>query len=171
MDCLNEEAKYYPRQVDGTRLIVARNAEECANSIQFYVEEYVEKSSEVQALSRKAYNSFLRSYSCYSKEWKAIFHIKNLHIGHVAKSFGIREAPNQIAANSYKSFKTNQERKLELTGRAQNQELKEFEDVEYDKLASKYQRDLKRINNGHREYGNVKKKNILRSQKMELDLR
>jgi hypothetical protein len=48
---------------------------------------------------------------------------------------------------------------------------KEFEDVEYDRLASKYARDLKRINNGHREYGNVKKKNVMRSQKVDLDLR
>lgn len=78
--------------------------------MQFYIEEYVEKSTEIQALSRKAYTSFLRSYSCYSHEWKHIFHLKNLHIGHVAKSFGIREAPNQIAGNELKSYKSNQER-------------------------------------------------------------
>jgi ATP-dependent RNA helicase DDX31/DBP7 len=78
--------------------------------MQFYIEEYVEKSSEIQAMARKAYNSFLRSYSCYSHDWKHIFHIKNLHIGHVAKSFGIREAPNQIAANEFKAYKSNQEK-------------------------------------------------------------
>lgn len=54
--------------------------------------------------------------------------------------------------------------------RGQKQTPKEFEDVEYDRLASKYARDLMRINNGHREYGNVKKKNMIRSQKAELDL-
>ena len=40
--------------------------------------------------------SSLRSYSTYSKEYKKIFHIKNIHLGHAAKSFGLREAPNEI---------------------------------------------------------------------------
>lgn len=61
-------------------------------------------------------------------------------------------------------------RKFDPKARRQNYTPKEFEDVEYDRLASKYQRDLKRINNGHMEYGNVKKKNAQRAQKMELDL-
>ena len=36
---------------------------------------------------------------------------------------------------------------------------------------SKYKRDLKRLSNGHKEYGNVMKKNKLKSQKTNLDLR
>ena len=43
--------------------------------------------------------SSLRSYSAYSKEYKKIFHLKNIHLGHAAKSFGLREAPNAIAQN------------------------------------------------------------------------
>jgi ATP-dependent RNA helicase DDX31/DBP7 len=43
--------------------------------------------------------SSLRSYSTYSKEYKKIFHLKNIHLGHAAKSFGLREAPNEIAHN------------------------------------------------------------------------
>ena len=143
------------------QLVFAKNAEECANSIQFYIEEYVEKSSEFQTLARKAYLSFLRSYSCYSQEWKRIFHLKNLHIGHVAKSFGLREAPNQIVGNEFKLFK----------GKNHSQETKDCEKKSNDRLSSKYARDLKRISNNHKEYGNVAKKNKLRSQKADLDLR
>ncbi len=151
------------------KLVFAKNAEECANSMQFYIEEYVEKTNELQTLSRKAYLSFLRSYSCYSHEWKKIFHIKNLHIGHVAKSFGLREAPNQIAGNEYKLFKSSHNRNFDA--KSGNQKKKEFENVEYDRLASKYARDLKRLTNNHREYGNVIKKNKQRSQKVDIDLR
>ena len=128
----------------------------------------MEKSGELQTLARKAYLSFLRSYSCYSHEWKSIFHIKNLHIGHVAKSFGIREAPNQIAGNELKLFKG---RKVEVKPKSSSLKAKEFEDEEYDRLASKYARDLKRLTNNHMEYGNVTKKNKLRSQKADIDLR
>jgi superfamily II DNA/RNA helicase len=100
MNCLNQEAKYYPRQINSDRLIFTKNAEECANSIQFYIEEYVEKTEATKILARKAYLSFMRFYACYSHEWKKIFHLKNLHIGHVAKSFGIRESPKNVIKHS-----------------------------------------------------------------------
>ena len=52
--------------------------------------------------------SSLRSYSTYSKEYKKIFHLKNIHLGHAAKSFGLREAPNEIAQNiSYNNNNNN----------------------------------------------------------------
>ena len=135
--------------------------------MQFYIEEFVEKTTEIQTLARKAYLSFLRSYSCYSSEWKKIFHLKNLHLGHVAKSFGLREAPNQIAGNDLKIYKGNgHSNDFNKTKKVGNRE-----DQEYDKLSSKYARDLKRLSNGHKEYGNVIKKNKMKSQKAEVDLR
>ena len=133
----------------------AKNAEECANSMQFYMEEFVEKDEETQKMARKAYLSFLRSYSSYSSEMKKIFHLNNLHIGHVAKSFGLREAPTQISSNRSNKFEN-------FSKKSKNND---------DPLKSKFARDLKRLNNNHREYGNVIKKNKLRSQKQSMDLR
>ena len=65
--------------------------------MQFYMEEFVEKSKDVHLQARKAYTSFIRSYSTYSNELKSIFYVKNLHLGHMAKCFGLREAPKEIA--------------------------------------------------------------------------
>ncbi|CAF0782079.1 unnamed protein product [Brachionus calyciflorus] len=155
MKSLMEESNYYPRQVNSDRLVYPKNVEECANSMQFYMEEYVEKISEVQTLARKAYISFMRSYSTYSIELKKIFHIKNLHLGHVAKSFGLREAPNEIIQKESKLFHSNNYNR---------------KDDRKDKLGSKHARDLKRISNGHKEYGNVTKKNKQNSQRTNLDL-
>lgn len=152
MECLMEESNFYPRQVNSDRLIYPKNVEECANSMQFYMEEYVEKVSEMQTLARKAYISFIRSYSTYSLEMKKIFHIKNLHLGHVAKSFGLREAPKEIVQREANSYNKNRKE----SG---------------DKLASKHARDMKRLSNAHKEYGNVAKKNKLKSQQATLDLR
>lgn len=45
-----------------------------------------------------AYQSFVRAYASYPSSLKSIFHIKNLHLGHVAKSFGLSDAPQQIGA-------------------------------------------------------------------------
>jgi hypothetical protein len=95
----------------------------------------------------------------------------------VAKSFGLREAPNQIVGNELKLFKTNHgngfsNKKFDAKKNASlNKNKKDFEDDDYDRLASKYARDMKRLTNNHREYGNVVKKNKLRSQKVDIDLR
>lgn len=42
----------------------------------------------------------MRSYSTHPLEEKRFFHIKNLHLGHLAKAFALREAPTAIAAAS-----------------------------------------------------------------------
>ena len=153
-------------------MVFAKNAEECANSMQFYIEEYVEKTGDAQAMARKAYLSFLRSYSCYASELKSIFHLKNLHIGHVAKSFGLREAPKQISGH-HDLFKGSQEARFSSSSQSGNRRRNNNEtddNGEYDPLKTKYARDLKRLSNGHREYGNVVKKNKLKSQKADMDL-
>lgn len=45
-----------------------------------------------------ALQSFLCAYTTYPKDLKHIFHIKSLHLGHVAKSFGLRDAPQNLTA-------------------------------------------------------------------------
>ena len=43
-----------------------------------------------------AYQSFVRAYATYPSDLKHTFHIKHLHLGHIAKSFGLQEAPTHI---------------------------------------------------------------------------
>ena len=43
-----------------------------------------------------AFQSFVRAYATYPTAFKHIFHTKKLHLGHTAKSFGLREAPSHI---------------------------------------------------------------------------
>jgi ATP-dependent RNA helicase DDX31/DBP7 len=51
-------------------------------------------------LARKAFSSHVRAYATHPSGEKAIFHVKNLHLGHLAKAFGLREAPAGIGAGS-----------------------------------------------------------------------
>jgi ATP-dependent RNA helicase DDX31/DBP7 len=51
-----------------------------------------------------------RGYATYPTKVKHIFHIKNLHFGHVAKSFGLREAPGALAAGDAKARKDKNKR-------------------------------------------------------------
>lgn len=44
-----------------------------------------------------AYHSYLRAYAAYPRLLKPIFHPRKLHIGHVARSFALQDAPTQLA--------------------------------------------------------------------------
>nr|XP_006136874.1 probable ATP-dependent RNA helicase DDX31 [Pelodiscus sinensis]XP_006136875.1 probable ATP-dependent RNA helicase DDX31 [Pelodiscus sinensis] len=72
---------------------------ERATVLQTEFENYVHSSEGTVRWAKKALQSFLRSYTTYPKTLKHIFHIKSLHLGHVAKSFGLRDAPQNLSAS------------------------------------------------------------------------
>ena len=48
----------------------------------------------------------MRAYATHPSSEKHIFHIRNLHMGHLAKAFALRDAPNSVkASNNSKSTK------------------------------------------------------------------
>lgn len=42
----------------------------------------------------------MRAYATHPSDEKHIFHVRHLHIGHLAKSFALREAPGLITSRS-----------------------------------------------------------------------
>jgi len=72
---------------------------EAAAAYQNKLELFVKDNQELKKLAIEAYCSFIRSYSAYPSELKTIFHIKKLHLGHLAKSFGIREKPSDFLSS------------------------------------------------------------------------
>lgn len=46
--------------------------------------------------ARDAFSSFVKAYATYPSVLKPIFHVSKLHLGHVAKSFALRDAPQNI---------------------------------------------------------------------------
>lgn len=51
-------------------------------------------------LARKAFLSHMRAYATHPSNEKHLFHIRHLHIGHLAKAFALREAPKSVTATS-----------------------------------------------------------------------
>jgi ATP-dependent RNA helicase DDX31/DBP7 len=47
-------------------------------------------------LARDAFCSWLRAYTAHRGELKKIFMVKKLHLGHVARSFGLKEQPSLV---------------------------------------------------------------------------
>ncbi len=57
------------------------------------------QEGDLHGLAASAYGSFVRAYATHSAATKHIFHIKNLHLGHVAKSFALAEPPSKLVRN------------------------------------------------------------------------
>ncbi|XP_066568749.1 ATP-dependent DNA helicase DDX31 isoform X2 [Amia ocellicauda] len=69
---------------------------ERATVLQAEFENVVHASAESVQTAKRALQSFLRSYTTYPSSLKHIFHIRTLHLGHTAKSFGLRDAPQGL---------------------------------------------------------------------------
>ncbi|KAF9357093.1 ATP-dependent RNA helicase dbp7 [Mortierella sp. AD094] len=67
-----------------------------ATDIQNSFERYNLHTPDNMAIARGAFWAFVKSYATHPSTEKHIFHIKNLHLGHIAKSFALREAPSDI---------------------------------------------------------------------------
>jgi len=63
-------------------------------------EALIDEDKKMQKLARESFRSFVRSYATYPKSLKHVFHIKNLHLGHVAKSFALKQAPSSLLSTS-----------------------------------------------------------------------
>lgn len=71
---------------------------ERATVLQTEFENFVHSDSQSLQAAKKALQSFLRAYTTYPAHLKHIFHIRSLHLGHAAKSFGLRDAPQGLSA-------------------------------------------------------------------------
>lgn len=67
-----------------------------ASSLQHLLDKLVEVSKQVELknIAINAFQGFLRSYATHTKTTKHIFHIKNLHLGHLSRNFALRDPPS-----------------------------------------------------------------------------
>ncbi|XP_075938632.1 ATP-dependent DNA helicase DDX31 [Anarhichas minor] len=73
---------------------------ERATVLQTEFENFVHSDVQSVQNAKRALQSFLRAYTAYPSRLKHIFHIRSLHLGHTAKSFGLRDAPQGLRAAS-----------------------------------------------------------------------
>ncbi|XP_070689716.1 ATP-dependent DNA helicase DDX31 [Pempheris klunzingeri] len=83
---------------------------ERATVLQTEFENFVHVDAQSVQTAKKALQSFLRAYTTYPAHLKHIFHIRSLHLGHTAKSFGLRDAPQGLNTAGAKTQKKNQKK-------------------------------------------------------------
>ena len=67
-----------------------------ATDLQNGLEGLIDDNDDLKAIAESSFRSFIQAYATYPSHLKEIFHIKRLHLGHVAKSFALRAAPQQM---------------------------------------------------------------------------
>ncbi|KAL0041444.1 hypothetical protein WJX79_003656 [Trebouxia sp. C0005] len=60
----------------------------------------VNETPEVYRLAEDAFRSFTRAYAAHPSSVKDVFHVRKLHLGHVAHSFALRSNPTMIGQYS-----------------------------------------------------------------------
>lgn len=63
------------------------------SELQFLYEQTLLGDKDLFELACQAFHSFVRSYATHTADTRAIFHVRGLHFGHVAKSFALRDPP------------------------------------------------------------------------------
>ncbi|KAK4694489.1 ATP-dependent RNA helicase DDX31/DBP7, partial [Phenoliferia sp. Uapishka_3] len=82
-----------------------REFETRATDVQMGFERWVSEEEENSTLARNAFTSHIRAYATHPSSEKSMFNTKALHLGHLAKSFGMREAPSSHSTSKSKKPK------------------------------------------------------------------
>jgi len=66
-------------------------------ALQHRLERIVSSDKELHDLAGRAFQSFLCAYAAHPKATKSLLRLKDLHLGHIAKGFGLKEPPTQFS--------------------------------------------------------------------------
>ncbi|KAJ6184404.1 hypothetical protein N7519_005705 [Penicillium mononematosum] len=73
-----------------------KNWEEKTTDWQMDVERWALDNPDYLEMARRAFQSHVRAYATHTAAERSMFNIKELHLGHLAKSFALRDRPGKI---------------------------------------------------------------------------
>ncbi|XP_044507352.1 DEAD-box ATP-dependent RNA helicase 17 isoform X2 [Mangifera indica] len=106
-------------QVPQVKKFVTAESHPWVLALQKALESFVLAEPKMKKLAQNAFCSWVRAYTAHRGELKRIFMVKKLHLGHVAKSFALKEQPSLVG----KSFQT-QSKKRKRNQKQKGQQIK-----------------------------------------------
>ncbi|KAJ3018163.1 ATP-dependent RNA helicase dbp7 [Thoreauomyces humboldtii] len=82
-----------------------------ASNLHMKLERFVLTTTASTDLAQSAFKSHVRAYATHAAAERHVFHIRKLHLGHVAKSFALREAPTDLLVDAARRSKEDKMRK------------------------------------------------------------
>lgn len=92
----NDPDEILKRGFGGNSDEASKGWEEKATDCQLETERWTIENPTKLEMARRAYQSHIRAYATHVANERSIFSIKELHLGHLAKSFGLRDRPAKI---------------------------------------------------------------------------
>ncbi|KAL7804315.1 P-loop containing nucleoside triphosphate hydrolase protein [Trichoderma afarasin] len=80
-----------------------------AETLQLHLEQRLLIDSKRLELARNGFKSHIRAYATHTREERVHFDITQLHLGHVAKAYGLRDPPGGIGAGLDRKAKGNKD--------------------------------------------------------------
>lgn len=77
-----------------------------ATDFQLDVERWVLSDAKYKELAKKAFQSHVRAYATHVVDERKWFDIKELHLGHLAKAFGLRDPPGRVNVQGMRNGNT-----------------------------------------------------------------
>jgi ATP-dependent RNA helicase DDX31/DBP7 len=71
-----------------------------ATTYQLNLEKWLLENKRAFEIATDAFISHIRAYATHLSSERDIFNVKNVHLGHLAKAFGLRETPKKLASKS-----------------------------------------------------------------------
>lgn len=90
--------RFVPADTIARGILDVENPIRLFEKLQEFVENAVKSDADLQELAIQGYQTYVAGYSVKDQSVKACFNKAQLHLGHIAKSFGLSEAPSKLAA-------------------------------------------------------------------------
>ena len=71
--------------------------EDRATALQLSLEEHLVHTPAHLSLAKRAWTSHVRAYATHEAAERGMFDVRRVHMGHLAKGFGLRERPGEIS--------------------------------------------------------------------------
>ncbi|XP_074269294.1 DEAD-box ATP-dependent RNA helicase 17 [Silene latifolia] len=86
--------------------------------LQKTLEGFINAEAKMKNMAKAAFLSWVRAYTAHRGDLKRIFMVKKLHLGHVARSFALKEQPALMGGAVQKQIKKRKKNDLKKTGQS-----------------------------------------------------
>ncbi|KAF7837578.1 DEAD-box ATP-dependent RNA helicase 17 isoform X1 [Senna tora] len=102
-------------QTNDIKKFVAIDSHPWVVCLQKALEAFIMSKPKIDKLAKRGFCSWVRAYTAHRGELKRIFMIKKLHLGHVAKSFALKQQPS-LVGKSYQKQQVKRKRFQKQSG-------------------------------------------------------
>ncbi|KAF2305997.1 hypothetical protein GH714_009376 [Hevea brasiliensis] len=92
-------------------------------SLQKALESFISARPRMNKLAQNAFISWVRAYTAHRGELKRIFMVQKLHLGHVAKSFALKQQPSLVGKSFQKQQSNKRKRDQKQKGQSKKRKI------------------------------------------------